>query len=37
MELSAVVNDARDFNGVSLRVADRVFAEAGRVIAKDDV
>lgn len=36
-ELSVVVNDARDFKGVSLRVADLVFAEGGRVIAKDDV
>lgn len=37
MELSAVVDNARDFKGVSLRAADLVFAEVGRVIAKDDV
>lgn len=37
MELSVAVNDARDFSGESLRVADLVFTEVGRVIAKDEV
>lgn len=37
MELSVAVDDTRDFSGVSLRVADLVFTEVGRVIAKDDV
>lgn len=34
MGLFEAVDDTRGFSGVSLRVADLVFAEVGRVIAK---
>lgn len=36
MGLSGAVGVTRDFSGVSLRVADLVFTEVGRVIAKGD-